>query len=213
MLISFKTIVEKYGKPKGIVHVGASSCEEAKEYYDNGVSNVFWVEALPNKYESSKEFLEKNYPSMHIVNACISSEAGKIVDFNITNNDGQSSSFLQLGTHKELHPTVVVEKIIQLTTTTLTHIIDQFFIDLENHNMLVMDIQGAEYLALQGLKREYMNKFKYIYLECNESEVYVGNGLLSEIKEYLLGWNLVEQKMAIAGAWGDCLFVKDENTF
>ena len=39
MLIKFNDIVSKYGKPKGIIHIGAHLMEERHEYISNGLYN------------------------------------------------------------------------------------------------------------------------------------------------------------------------------
>lgn len=40
MLIKFEEIVRKYGKPKGIIHIGAHLMEEREDYISEGVDNI-----------------------------------------------------------------------------------------------------------------------------------------------------------------------------
>jgi hypothetical protein len=74
-----------------------------------------------------------------------------------------------------------------------------------------MDIQGAEYLALQGMK-DILKNFKGIFMEVNTKELYNGCALLDEIKEFLkpYGFVLKDLQMTKHG-WGDGYFAKTSN--
>ena len=106
MLIPFSTLLKKYGiAPKGVLHIGASTGQEAKDYFDSGVENVIWIEAIPFVFEKLKLNIAR-YPKMVALNHCISNVDNKVVTFNISSHEAQSSSMLQLGTHKTAHPDV-----------------------------------------------------------------------------------------------------------
>ena len=95
-------LINKYKiKFTGILHVGAHECEEII-FYDNVLprNKVLWIDALPDKVELSKA----KFQNILIENAVVSDKIEN-VSFNISNN-GQSSSFLQLGTHLKHHPYV-----------------------------------------------------------------------------------------------------------
>src|SRR6478609_9030740 len=102
MLIPFETIVQKYGVPKGIIHCGANSGQEAADYAKY-VDNVVWIEALPHVYNSLVNNVAQ-YKHKCIL-ACASDQDGIEVNFHEANNEGQSSSMLALGTHAQVHPT------------------------------------------------------------------------------------------------------------
>ena len=51
MLIKFNKIVNKYGKPKGIIHIGAHLMEERSDYISQDLHNTIWIEANPCHYE------------------------------------------------------------------------------------------------------------------------------------------------------------------
>src|SRR5687767_9672604 len=108
MLIPFKEIVRKYGKPKGILHVGANIGEEMDAYYQNGVKKVIWIEANPKLFPILKNNI-RPYRSKGVYTKafpfCVGDEEKDVV-FHISNNAGQSSSYLELGTHKIAHPEV-----------------------------------------------------------------------------------------------------------
>lgn len=206
MLIKFSEIVSKYGKPRGIIHLGAHLLEERKDYYQYGLNNTIWIEANPNIYENIKRF---DNGIERIFNHVISDVDNKEYNFNITNN-GQSSSILELGEHKIHHPHIYVNDVIVLRSKRMKTIIDDNNIDISNYNFLNIDIQGAELLALKGFG-EYLNSIDYIYTEVNSSEVYKGCALISDLDDYLseYGFERVETKMT-EYEWGDAIYIKNK---
>jgi FkbM family methyltransferase len=116
-------------------------------------------------------------------------------DFKVTNN-GESSSILELGTHKEKHPHIFVTETKKLKSKTLNSIISENNLDMSNFNFLNLDIQGAELLAIKGLG-EQIDKIDYIYTEVNVDYLYENCALMSEIDEYLnsFGFSRVDTKI------------------
>jgi len=78
---------------------------------------------------------------------------------------------------------------------------------IEQYDFLNIDVQGAEGQVLLGMGN-YLKYFKWLYLEINRGQVYVGCSEVEQINEYVaqFGFKPVETKMV--GNWGDCLFVK-----
>ena len=107
MLIKFSDIVQKYQKPKGIIHIGAHLREEKIDYILNGVTNLLWVEANKKIYEESlkKGLLEQELFFNEVITDC----DNDTLQFNITNN-GQSSSVLNLDKHKIYYPIYMLQK-------------------------------------------------------------------------------------------------------
>lgn len=205
MLIEFDNIVRKYGKPKGILHIGANRGQEAEFYNKHGIRNVVWVEALNHVYSDLVSNVSKYGHTC--INACVSDKEGQKVTFHESNNEAQSSSFLNLGTHKQAHPEVNYVKDHEMITTTIETLYKSH--NLSGLDMLVMDIQGAEMLALKGAG-DLLNEFKYAYLEVNTNYVYEGCALLPEIEKYLskYGFKKAEERIFKQWGWGDALFIK-----
>lgn len=183
--------------PKGIVHIGAHMCEESEVYKNQAkCDNVLWIEADPN-------LAEKN---PNVYQALISNKTGNIVDFIITDNDGQSSSFLELKEHLIEHPNVREKKRIKLETITFRDFVKKNNIDCSKYDFLAMDIQGAELYALLGMG-DILNNFKYIYLEVNTKELYKGCGLLEDIIKFLSFYNFKMKDINMTShGWGDAFF-------
>lgn len=202
MLISLEYLVRKYNVIlKGILHIGAHLCEETVKY-DSYLSrnNVVWVEANIYKVNESK----KRYPDILIEHAVVS-DVRECVKFNISNN-GESSSFLELGTHKNYYPGIEYIDHFFAETIPITDIIEKY--PEIPFNFVNLDIQGVELKALKGFG-DCLSKIDYIYTEVNEEEVYCGCGLIGEIDDYLEKWGFVRvEQCMVPEKWGDAFYVK-----
>jgi FkbM family methyltransferase len=198
-------LFEKYKlHPSGIIHIGAHMCEERNVYNAAGVedSNILWIEANPDLVERIRN-MDSN---IQVIQGVVSNEE-KEVSFIVTNN-GQSSSFLPLGTHRKHHPYVHESHRLELQTCTLPDLLREHDINVRKYDMLIMDIQGAELHALKGAK-DILSYFKYIYLEVNDEEIYEGCGLFTEVAAFLSdhGFELKEKVMT-GWRWGDAFFMR-----
>jgi FkbM family methyltransferase len=204
MLIDFRQLFPRWNiKPKGVLHVGANVGEEAPVYDELGIKRVCWVEAHPDIYFKLQQNIAK-YPNQFAMNKCVGDENGKEVLFHVSSNGSQSSSILELGTHKIQHPDVHYVNDIPMVTER----IDSFFNPDGDFDFLNMDLQGAELLALKGMG-DQLKEFKWAYLEVNKAQVYEGCGEIQDIDFYLgaYGFQRVETARWI-GDWSDALYVK-----
>jgi FkbM family methyltransferase len=168
MLIPFTNLMRKYRlRIKGIFHVGAHECEEKKYYEKHKITNVYWVEAMKDKVQLMKQ----RYKNINIYQAVITEIDNEEISFNVSNN-GESSSILDLGTHKEKHPHIHYTRQEKYKSKTLKTLIEEEKINMDNVNFLNFDIQGVELKALKGMG-DYLNKVDYIYTEINTDYLYV----------------------------------------
>lgn len=207
MLIPFQELKRKYPqfKPKAVLHVGASEGQELDEYHKLGIKKMIWIEAIPNIYQVLTKRCSP-FPDITCYNNCISDVDGDEITFHVANNGGQSSSFLEFGTHKQMHPDVHYTKDIKMKTVRL----DTLLKDLDpDYDFLNIDLQGAEGHALRGLG-DLINQFKYLYLEVNTTDVYKGCMQLPEMDEYLAQFGFVRKETLFPGncTWGDALYLK-----
>src|SRR5688572_16839906 len=108
MLIDFRQLFPRYNiKPQGVLHVGANVGEEAPVYDELGIKSVFWIEGNPDTYKLLCANIENRNLTGHY-SACyiISDENKEDATLHVSNNGSQSSSILDLGTHKTAHPEV-----------------------------------------------------------------------------------------------------------
>ena len=207
MLIPFETIIKKYNmKITGILHIGAHNCEELDAYNKYGLKNnqIIWIEANPELVKNNliidKSRIIKNF-------ICCDKDSGT-TKLNISNN-GQSSSILELGTHKNSYPSIKYTDFVEVKNNRIDTMYSKENIPKNFANFLNIDIQGAELLALKGMG-DVLQYFDYAYLEVNSDYVYKDCALINDIDEYLLKYNFkrVETKWTNE-KWGDALYIKN----
>lgn len=211
MLIPIEEVIKNYQiKATGVLHIGASTGQELEAYYKNGITRSVWIEANPALIPALTENCAK-YPDAIVINACISDVDGQDVELNISNNEGQSSSILEMEHHKIAHPEVVYIDKIPVKTQRMDTVIIANDINVNKYKFLNIDIQGAELLALKGMSTFLFN-FECIYIEVNEKELYKGNPLVGELDEYLDKYDFVRVKTEMCGdfGWGDAVYIKKD---
>jgi FkbM family methyltransferase len=210
MLIEYNQIIQKYGlRFKNVIHIGAHYGEEAKSYYDNGVQKSIWIEANPNLIPILKKRV--NYPNCTFINACLSDKIGNKISLNLSNNDGLSSSILDLSYHKIAHPDVKYIDSVEVITDTLDNVFEKNNISFEECDFMNADIQGAELLMLKGANKILPN-LKGIYIEVNQKELYKGCAMLPDIDDYLSKFGFERKELVWCGdfGWGDAFYFKKQ---
>ncbi|MBB6131815.1 FkbM family methyltransferase [Mucilaginibacter lappiensis] len=208
MLISLYELIAKYQiSPTGVLHIGGHFAEEAHEYFKNGVERTIWIEANPNYLPIMEDAL-KDYSNYIVFNECMTDENDKEVELKISNNEGQSSSILDLEYHSIAHPEIWYIGKIKLKTKRLDSLFIEKDLDIKRYPFVNIDIQGAELLALKGFG-DLLYNVKYLYLEINEKEVYKNCALIGEIDEYLETYGFVkkEQIMCADFGWGEAFYI------
>ena len=203
MLISLEHLINKYNIIfTGILHVGMHEAEEIVEYEKYiGRDKILWIEAIPDKVQ----YCISKFPSILVENAIIS-DVEEEVNFNISNN-GQSSSILELGLHKSLHPEVYYITSFKSQSKRLDNVISKYS-DIQ-FNFLNLDIQGVELRALKSIG-DYLNKVNYVYTEVNNDYVYENCDLIEDIDKYLekFGFKRMETIWFGNCNWGDAFYMK-----
>lgn len=205
MLIDFRQLFPKYNiKPKGVLHIGANKGEEAPVYLELGITKQIWIEANPEIFIHLKETLFNNEDAMAF-NYAIGDVDSVPVVLHVSNNGSQSSSVLELGTHKQQHPDVHYVKDIPVTMRRIDCLIPELV--MAENDFLNIDVQGFEGQVLEGMG-DYLKYVKWAYLEVNKAQVYEGCWEVEKIDRYLFdrGFQRVETKWV--GNWGDALYVK-----
>ncbi|MGQ9818869.1 MAG: FkbM family methyltransferase [Candidatus Kapaibacteriales bacterium] len=145
------------------------------------LKNIYIFEPLPHLQQFLRE-LETKDPRIKVYPYAISN-VNTVDSFFITNNDGQSSSLLNMKKHKEIFPHVNVVSEIKVQVKKLDFIINEQ--SLQYPDILYLDTQGAEFLILSSIPRDILTKIKIIYTECSTDEIYEGGAHLNEIIRFL----------------------------
>jgi FkbM family methyltransferase len=201
-----KVYIEKLAI-RGIVHIGANTCQELSLYtktYQIPESQVVWVEAIPHLVQQLKSRGIKN-----VYQAVLDKTAGE-VEFNVTNNNGESSSILNLKTHLDRYPNIRVNNKLTLKTETLSTFISNNAIPENCLDFLVLDIQGAELRVLSG-SPEVLKNVKMICTEICVEELYEGYGLFKDLNLFMESCGFVcVAKEINSQNWGDALYIRKE---
>lgn len=174
---------------KGVIHVGASTGQE-RDIYANVNLPVIWIEANQDLMAELLQNL-RYYGNQQAICALVAEEDGKPYTFHFTNNS-YSSSIFKLLKHKEVWPDVKELTATTIQSRTLTSLVKQNEIALSQYDTLILDVQGAELLVLQGAK-EILPHFKYIRVEASDSELYEGQCLDHQLSRWLLQHGFREQ--------------------
>jgi len=191
--------------PRGVVHVGAHEGTEISAYQQMGAQNVLFVEANPVVFDRLQANLAA-VPNVLVANCAISDRNGT-VDLHVTSFD-QSSSILQLKHHQEIYPHITETHQVTVQSKTLDTLLQELEINPSDFNILNIDIQGAELLALQGS----INWLKYVEVintEVNYEELYEGCVLIDQLDEFLEGQGFHRVATTTPHpSWGDAVYVK-----
>ncbi|MEG4212273.1 FkbM family methyltransferase [Microcoleus sp. S13_B4] len=192
--------------PRGVLHIGAHEGQEMQEYQVMGVEKVLFVEANPSVFERLKANIA-GIPNVWLANCAVSNQNGT-VNLRVNSHD-MSSSILPLKLHKEIYPGMVEVNQVTVPSRTLDSLLQESGLNSSEFNLLVIDIQGAELLALQGAG-ETLKYIDAISTEVNCEELYEGCALINQVDDYLKEYGF--QRVAVATpshpSWGDAFYVK-----
>src|SRR5262245_9745348 len=183
---------------------------EAKHYAEQR-KPVLWVEAAPHTYSMLVKELEK-YPSQRALCALLGDRDGVQTTFYVSNNsEGVSSSIFQFGEYgsgdKSLWPEENLRMVDSLTLPMirLDTLLRNNGIDAAQYDLWILDLQGAELLALKGAG-DLLQHCRALLVEVSTIEVYQGGVLWPELQRYLGDEGFVP--MWDPGPHDDVLFVR-----
>lgn len=166
-----------YEQADGILHIGAHQGQEAESYHKSG-ARVIWFEGMPDFFETLSHRI-KSYPNQTAILAILG-DSNRLVNFNVTNNQGQSSSVFSLAKGHRF-PTKVVSE-ISLQMKRLDEILTPQ--DLVDFSHWVVDVQGAELIVLHGAG-DLLDNCYTLDVEVSTYETYKGGAKFEELDNFL----------------------------
>lgn len=174
---------------KGVMHVGTHNGYEIEHYLNMGIDNVLGFEPF---YEAFSQCMQKYKQAvlegkLKLFNIGLGSKINNMVKLNITEGDGQGSTFLTLKPEipqsKPYFQRVVNEQMASITTFAffLEH---RKNVDISKYDCLVIDAQGMELEVLIGMGK-YLDGFKYLNIECSKEPIYEGEAPALQISSWL----------------------------
>jgi len=199
-----------YGLADGpTIHIGAHLVQERYDYKINNMEPVLWVEGLP-KIATHAKLLLAEFSDQTLVQAVVGDTTGKVVRMNYSSNNGQSSSLLEPRIHSLVNPDVKFGPTSTYISTTIDDLLEKHF-PVSSVALLVLDIQGAELLALKG-GHETLKKVEFIFTEVSTAKLYKNQALFNSISKFLseFGFCLVEHNLRNRTFHGNALYIKNE---
>ena len=169
-------------KLRGVIHVGANAGQESW-VYEQLQLDVIWIEPHPAVFR----LLEANishFPRQRAFERLIADRDGVEHVFHVANNDGLSSSILDLKDHRDIWPQVDYEDAITLEAVTLDTLLAAERIDTRKFDGLVLDTQGSELLVLKGATR-LLRRIRWIKTEAADFEAYAGGCTIADLESFL----------------------------
>jgi FkbM family methyltransferase len=193
-------------QPRGVVHVGAHEGQELELYRRMGLAAILFIEANPAVFAR----LEANVGAADgvvLANVAITDHVGPVA-LHVTSGD-QSSSILTLHRHATYYPGIVEDAVVEVPGITLDALLAERNLAPASFNLLNIDIQGAELLALKGAE-ELLRHIAAINVEVNFEELYAGCAQIDELDDFLAarGFRRVATACPFHRSWGDAFYIR-----
>jgi FkbM family methyltransferase len=197
-----------------IFDIGSRDCMQSIEFinaFPN--SRVYAFECNPNTLDICRKNIEPYSDRIHLIEGAVCDYDGEITFYPINQqktittwedgNPGASSLFKSNGRY-------TYEMYVQDEIRTNCHRLDTV---MENNNIpsvdiIWMDLQGAELLALRGLG-DKLNDVKYIHTEMTYTPMYEGQVLFDELHKYIVSYGFeVKNRLQYRGWQEDAIYAK-----
>jgi FkbM family methyltransferase len=187
---------------KTLIYIGAhqgNSLENYVNYYDI----VYAFEANPNFCRILQQrFINNN--NVKIINAAICEKHNTFVDFNISSNNGDSSSLLEANKSNELYNTILPKEKIKIPAINLFNFCEEN--DISYIDTYISDLQGYDFIVLKTLEK-YINDGLIGEIQCEVEKndkitIYVNEDVKLQNKEKNFDDLLNKKYEKIAKGWG-----------
>ena len=198
-----------------IFDVGSRDCMQAIEFYNTFPhADIYAVECNPNTLDICKKNIEPYRDRITLIEGAVCDYDGNITFYPINQqktittwtdgNPGASSIFKSNGNY-------TVETYIQDEITTQCHRLDSIMnkYGIPKVDIIWMDLQGAELLALKGLGN-YLYYVKYIHTEVSYKEMYSGQVMFHELNNFILSNGfIIKNNLSLHGWQEDVIYEKN----
>jgi FkbM family methyltransferase len=204
---SMDEVLFSYLNPNfNILEAGAHNGNDTKRLSALTKNKVYAFEPVPLLFEQLKEntVAIKNVETFNIA---LSQATGKMPMYISSGGSDASSSLLKPVEHLNKNPEVLFNDTIYVDASTLDDWAQSY--NVKSIDFMWLDMQGFEYAMLKESKVIFP-AVKVLYTEISTTELYDGQALYSEYKEWLikLGFKLVKEDLTW-GFSGNASFVRD----
>ena len=208
-----RAVLEQHaGRARGILHLGAHLGQEAAAYERLG-KPVVWVEGMPAVADELTRRIAAR-PGQRALCGLLDETDGRQRRLLVSNNaNGASSSLFEFGPYgrgaQSLWPQLDLHMVssVLLSTVTVDTLLAANGVDAAAHDHWVVDLQGAELLALKGASRSLAHCASLL-VEVSQVAVYEGGVLWDALRDWL-------QQQGFVPLWqpalphDDVLFVRE----
>jgi FkbM family methyltransferase len=198
-----------------IFDIGSRDCEQSIEFYKMFPNaKIYAFECNPNTLKLCKNNIQNYTDRITLIEGAVCDYDGSITFYPINQektltswkdgNPGASSLFKSNGKYN-------IEKYVQDEITTNCHRLDSV---MEKYNIprvdiIWMDLQGAELLALKGLGKHLAN-LKYMHTEVSYQEMYTGQVMYKELNDFILsnGFEILNNLNPSRNVWQEDVIYK-----
>lgn len=202
---------------RGIIHIGAHEGQEVEQYLAFGFTKILLIEANPELCEGLISRFGSN-DQIDVLNYAVCDREG-VLDLHIhTSRSGSTepASILPMKRFKDIVKTLHTPRTVPVPATTLDSLFSRHALSLQDYNLINIDVQGAELLALQGAAKT-LASIDAVIAEVNLVEMYEGGPLEAEVVDFMnehgfekkeVLYHTLYDETSTFPAWGECLFVK-----
>ncbi|MEY3328698.1 MAG: hypothetical protein RLZZ115_1581 [Cyanobacteriota bacterium] len=207
MKLNFPDLCQHHNiTPRGIILVGAYDGKTLKRLNLPNTVKTLLIDANP----SAVERLQENFadsPNVQVVQAAIANH-NDTVTLHLTSLES-SSSILPWKQYSEIYPNIKEIQQLTLSSRTLDTLLEELNLSPSDFNILILDIQGAELLALEGAN-QLLNTLDAIYTNVHYQELFEGGALAEEVNQFLSDYqfDIVAEDTPYHPAWGEAFYVR-----
>jgi len=216
MIQPFLQYIPQLTAPYVIFDIGARDCEQSIEFYQQfPQAKIYSFECNPNTLPLCRKNIEPYQDRIQLIEGAVTDYDGTITFYPIDQektvttwqdgNPGASSIYKANGTYE-------VEQYVQYAIDASCHRLDTVMTanGIERVDIIWMDLQGAELLALRSLG-DRIHQVRYVYTEISHRPIYDGQVLFDELHRFMLenGFELLN-RLTLRGWQEDAIYRRKE---
>ncbi|MBE9186780.1 FkbM family methyltransferase [Microcoleus sp. LEGE 07076] len=207
MKIDFPKLCQQHNiTPRGIISIGAYDGKTLKRLNLPNTVKTLLIDANPTAVER----LQANFvnsPNTQVVQAAIANH-NDTVTLHLTSLES-SSSILPWQQYSKIYPNIKETQQLTLPSRTLDTLLEELDLSPTDFNILILDIQGAELLALEGAT-QLLNTLDAIYTTVHYQELFKGGALAEQVDQFLTDYQFqrVAEETPYHPAWGEAFYVR-----
>lgn len=217
MIETFSKYIENKDNNYIIFDIGSRDCAQSIEFYNKFPNaKIYAFECNANTLNICKKNIENYKDRITLIEGAVCDYDGNITFYPINQqktqttwadgNPGASSLFKSNGNY-------TIEKYIQDETTIPCYRLDTIMkqYNIPKVDIIWMDLQGAELLALKGLGN-YIETVEYIHTEVTYKEMYSGQVMFKELNDYIVSKDFSIVNTLTFQGWQEDAIYKKSNT-